>query len=110
MELGIVSIYFWCENLSENGDVFLEGGGGNQEESGRCQKWDFLSVSEIYLFMALAISSFKIKHYCESEVCLFCMIISNLREITIYMLWKKEASMRWSSQPDNNYLCRNIKG
>ena len=41
MELGIVSIYFWCENLSENGDVFLEGGGGNQEESGRGQKWDF---------------------------------------------------------------------
>ena len=60
--------------------------------------------------MALAISSFKIKNYCESEVCVFCMIISNLREITIYMLWKKEASMRWSSQPDNNYLCRNIKG
>ena len=41
--------------------------------------------------MALAINSFKIKNYCESEVCLFCMSISNLREITIYMLWKKEA-------------------
>ena len=49
MELGIVSIYFWCENLSENGDVFLEGGGGNQEESGRGQKWDFIGFLNLFV-------------------------------------------------------------
>ena len=38
MELGIVSICCWCQNLSENGDVSLEGGGVGQEQRARGQK------------------------------------------------------------------------